>query len=72
LIATARRRSPDEALIAEPNATIARQMQFLKTGAFEKFMAADNEFHAQLYEAACAGCTCLPPARHKTSSATTS
>jgi DNA-binding GntR family transcriptional regulator len=43
---------PDEALIAELNATIARQLQFLKTGAFEKFMAADNEFHAQLYEAA--------------------
>jgi DNA-binding GntR family transcriptional regulator len=43
---------PDEALIAELNATIARQQQFLKAGAFEKFMAADNEFHAQLYEAA--------------------
>ncbi|HEX7791781.1 MAG TPA: FCD domain-containing protein, partial [Afipia sp.] len=36
----------------ELNATIARQQQFLKAGAFEKFMAADNEFHAQLYEAA--------------------
>ena len=43
---------PDEALVTELNATIARQQQFLKTGAFEKFMAADNEFHAQLYEAA--------------------
>jgi DNA-binding GntR family transcriptional regulator len=43
---------PDEVLVAELNATIARQLQFLKTGAFEKFMAADNEFHAQLYEAA--------------------
>jgi DNA-binding GntR family transcriptional regulator len=43
---------PDEALVAELNATIARQQQFLKAGAFEKFMAADNEFHAQLYEAA--------------------
>jgi DNA-binding GntR family transcriptional regulator len=43
---------PDQALIAELNAAVARQLQFLKTGAFEKFMAADNEFHAQLYEAA--------------------
>src|SRR5437868_5831475 len=30
----------------------ARQQQFAKAGDFEKFMAADNEFHAQLYEAA--------------------
>jgi DNA-binding GntR family transcriptional regulator len=43
---------PDPALVAELNATIARQQQFAKIGAFEKFMAADNEFHAQLYEAA--------------------
>jgi GntR family transcriptional regulator, rspAB operon transcriptional repressor len=43
---------PDEALVAELNATIARQQQFARAGAFEKFMAADNEFHAQLYEAA--------------------
>jgi DNA-binding GntR family transcriptional regulator len=43
---------PDEALVTELNATIARQQQFAKAGAFEKFMAADNEFHAQLYEAA--------------------
>jgi GntR family transcriptional regulator, rspAB operon transcriptional repressor len=42
----------DEALIAELNATIARQQQFAKAGAFEEFMAADNQFHAQLYEAA--------------------
>lgn len=42
----------DDALVGELNATIARQQQFLKAGAFEKFMAADNEFHAQLYEAA--------------------
>jgi GntR family transcriptional regulator, rspAB operon transcriptional repressor len=42
----------DEALVTELNATIARQLQFAKAGAFEKFMAADNEFHAQLYEAA--------------------
>src|ERR1700754_4383728 len=37
---------PDEALVAELNATIARQQQFAKVGTFEKFMAADNEFHA--------------------------
>ncbi len=43
---------PDQALVAELNATIARQQQFAKAGAFEKFMAADNEFHARLYEAA--------------------
>ncbi|MFH0297027.1 GntR family transcriptional regulator [Bradyrhizobium sp. 31Argb] len=43
---------PDEALVAQFNSTIARQQQFAKAGAFEKFMAADNEFHAQLYEAA--------------------
>jgi DNA-binding GntR family transcriptional regulator len=43
---------PDEALAAELNATIAHQQQFLRAGAFEKFMAADNEFHAKLYEAA--------------------
>jgi DNA-binding GntR family transcriptional regulator len=42
----------DEALIAELNAAILRQQQFAKAGDFEKFMAADNEFHAQLYEAA--------------------
>jgi hypothetical protein len=43
---------PDEALVAELHATIARQQQFAKAGAFETFMAADNEFHAQLYQAA--------------------
>jgi GntR family transcriptional regulator, rspAB operon transcriptional repressor len=43
---------PDEALVTELNATIARQQQFAKAGAFEKFMAADNEFHALLYQAA--------------------
>jgi DNA-binding GntR family transcriptional regulator len=42
----------DEALIAELNAAILRQQQFAKAGDFEKFMAADNEFHARLYEAA--------------------
>jgi DNA-binding GntR family transcriptional regulator len=43
---------PDAALVAELSAIIARQQQFAKVGAFEKFMAADNEFHAQLYAAA--------------------
>src|SRR3954467_3313519 len=42
----------DEALVAELHATIARQQQYAKAGEFEKFMAADNEFHAQLYAAA--------------------
>jgi GntR family transcriptional regulator, rspAB operon transcriptional repressor len=41
-----------EALGAELHQTIARQQQFAKAGDFEKFMAADNEFHAQLYTAA--------------------
>ena len=41
----------DEAFTAEINATIARQQQFAKAGDFEKFMTADNEFHAQLYAA---------------------
>ena len=42
----------DDGFVAELNATIARQQQFAKAGEFEKFMAADNEFHAQLYAAA--------------------
>jgi GntR family transcriptional regulator, rspAB operon transcriptional repressor len=41
----------DETFAAELNATILRQQQFAKAGDFEKFMAADNEFHAQLYAA---------------------
>src|SRR5437879_7715227 len=44
--------SHDKAFITELNAAIARQQQFAKAGEFEKFMAADNEFHAQLYTAA--------------------
>src|SRR5438067_641340 len=36
----------DEALIAELTAAIARQQQFAKAGDFEKFMTADNVFHA--------------------------
>lgn len=43
---------PDATLVAELNATIARQTQYAKAGEFEKFMTADNEFHAQLYIAA--------------------
>lgn len=42
----------DEPLSADLNRTIARQQQFAKAGDFEKFMAADNDFHAQLYAAA--------------------
>ncbi|ANW06195.1 GntR family transcriptional regulator [Bradyrhizobium icense] len=41
----------DEAFAAELHSIIVRQQQFAKTGDFEKFMAADNEFHAQLYAA---------------------
>jgi DNA-binding GntR family transcriptional regulator len=44
--------SPDEALGTELTRTIARQQQFAKAGDFEQFMAADNDFHAQLYAAA--------------------
>ena len=42
----------DETLGAELARTIARQQQFAKAGDFEHFMAADHEFHAQLYAAA--------------------
>lgn len=44
--------SRDETLSADLNRTMARQQQFAKAGDFEKFMAADNDFHAQLYAAA--------------------
>ena len=44
--------SHDAAFVTELNAAIARQQQFAKAGEFEKFMTADNEFHAQLYAAA--------------------
>jgi len=40
-----------ETLGAELNGIIARQQQFAKAGDFEQFMAADNDFHAQLYAA---------------------
>ena len=49
--AVRRRPGHDPAVVAELNATIARQQQFAKDGDFEKFMAADNEFHAKLYGA---------------------
>jgi Transcriptional regulators len=42
----------DQAFAAELNATIARQQHYAKAGDLEKFMAADNEFHSQLYAAA--------------------
>lgn len=41
----------DAALVADLNAAIARQQQFAKAGDFQSFMAADNEFHAKLYDA---------------------
>jgi DNA-binding GntR family transcriptional regulator len=41
----------DDALVDELNGTIALQQKFAKAGDFEKFMAADNDFHAQLYAA---------------------
>jgi len=40
-----------ETLGADLHRTIARQQQYAKAGDFEKFMAADNDFHAQLYAA---------------------
>jgi len=43
---------PNASFDAELSAAIARQQQFAKAGDFEKFMAADNDFHARLYEAA--------------------
>src|SRR5204862_6092364 len=44
--------SHDATFVTELNAAIAQQQQFAKAGEFEKFMAADNEFHAKLYTAA--------------------
>jgi GntR family transcriptional regulator, rspAB operon transcriptional repressor len=43
--------SRDTAIADDLNRTVALQQQFAKAGDFEKFMAADNEFHAQLYAA---------------------
>jgi GntR family transcriptional regulator, rspAB operon transcriptional repressor len=42
----------DKALAADLDRMIAHQQQLAKAGAFEAFMAADNDFHAQLYAAA--------------------
>ncbi len=39
-------------LVDDLNRAIALQLQFAKAGDFGKFMAADNEFHRQLYAAA--------------------
>ncbi len=44
--------SHDATFVTDLNAAIAQQQQFAKAGEFEKFMTADNEFHAQLYAAA--------------------
>src|ERR1700688_1131405 len=43
--------SHDAAVVADLNRTVALQQQFAKARDCEKFMAADNEFHAQLYAA---------------------
>src|SRR6187401_3547332 len=40
-----------EPLVDELNGVIALQQKFAKAGNFEKFMAADNDFHQQLYAA---------------------
>jgi DNA-binding GntR family transcriptional regulator len=42
----------DQSLIIRLDHAIALQQQFAKAGDFEAFMAADNDFHAQLYAAA--------------------
>ncbi|MET0678754.1 MAG: GntR family transcriptional regulator [Bradyrhizobium sp.] len=42
----------DETLAATLRDMIARQQQHARAGEFEKFMAADNEFHGALYAAA--------------------
>ena len=44
--------SHDATFVADLNAAIAQQQQFAKAGEFERFMVADNEFHARLYAAA--------------------
>ena len=40
-----------EPLVDQLNGVIALQQKFAKAGDFEKFMAADNDFHQQLYTA---------------------
>lgn len=42
----------DASLVIRLDHAIALQQQFTKAGDFEAFMAADNDFHAQLYAAA--------------------
>ena len=42
----------DQSLIIRLDQAIALQQQFARAGDFEAFMAADNDFHAQLYAAA--------------------
>jgi DNA-binding GntR family transcriptional regulator len=42
----------DQALVIRLDHAIALQQQFAKAGDFESFIAADNDFHAQLYAAA--------------------
>jgi DNA-binding GntR family transcriptional regulator len=42
----------DRALVEDLEASITQQQQLATAGAFESFMAADNDFHAQLYAAA--------------------
>jgi len=44
--------SSEPALIVRLDHAIALQQQFARDGDFESFMAADNDFHAQLYVAA--------------------
>src|SRR5260370_13523798 len=40
-----------EGLVDELNSTMGRQRKFAKAGDFEQFMAADNDFHQELYAA---------------------
>jgi DNA-binding GntR family transcriptional regulator len=42
----------EKPLVAKLDQLITRQQQFAKAGDFESFMAADNDFHAELYGAA--------------------
>jgi GntR family transcriptional regulator, rspAB operon transcriptional repressor len=45
-------RAPTAQLVDELNGIIMLQQQLAKAGDFEKFMAADNDFHQRLYAAA--------------------
>lgn len=44
--------APDQALIAQLNAIVARQRAFGAAGDLEQFMATDESFHRAMYEAA--------------------